>query len=44
LDGVLESLSQHFVLAEKPLAFVAERYLSLRKQRLFGGGSLTSMQ
>jgi hypothetical protein len=35
LDEVLENLSEHFVLAEKPLTFLAERYLSLRKHRLF---------
>jgi hypothetical protein len=40
LDEVLTTLSQQFILAEKPLAFVAERYLALRKHRLFAGGSL----
>jgi hypothetical protein len=35
LDRVLSTLSEHFILAEKPLAFVAERYLALRKSRLF---------
>jgi hypothetical protein len=32
---VLEMLSGHFILAEKPLAFMGRRYLSLRKHRLF---------
>lgn len=41
LDGVLTTLSRRFILAEKPLAFVADRYLSLRKRRLFVGGSLS---
>jgi hypothetical protein len=35
LDEILNTLSQEFVLAEKPLAFVAKRYLSLRKHHLF---------
>jgi hypothetical protein len=35
LEQVLETLSEQFVLAEKPLAFLAERYLALRKHRLF---------
>jgi hypothetical protein len=35
LDQVLETLSDRFVLAEKPLAFLAERYLALRKHNLF---------
>jgi hypothetical protein len=35
LDGVLTILSEQFILAEKPLAFLAERYLSLRKHHLF---------
>jgi hypothetical protein len=35
LHDVLALLSEHFVLAEKPLAFLAERYLSLRKHHLF---------
>jgi hypothetical protein len=35
LDGVLSALSEQFVLAEKPLNFLAERHLSLRKQVLF---------
>jgi hypothetical protein len=36
LEKVLAILSEEFVLAEKPLAFLAARYLSLRKHRLFG--------
>jgi hypothetical protein len=35
LDSVLTALSEDFVLAKKPLTFIAERYLSLRKGRLF---------
>ena len=35
LDPVLQTLSQHFILAEKPLAFLAERYLALHKRNLF---------
>jgi hypothetical protein len=35
LDPVLSTLSQHFILAEKPLAFLVERYLDLRKRHLF---------
>jgi hypothetical protein len=35
LDRVLATLSEQFILAEKPLAFLAERYLALRKHRLF---------
>jgi hypothetical protein len=35
LDHVLTTLSEQFILAEKPLAFLAERYLALRKHRLF---------
>jgi hypothetical protein len=35
LGPVLANLSQHFILAEKPLVFLAERYLNLRKQHLF---------
>lgn len=35
LDGVLTTLSEQFIPAEKPLAFLAERYLSLRKHHLF---------
>jgi hypothetical protein len=36
LDQVLTTLSDQFVLAEKPLAFISTRYLSLRKHQLFG--------
>jgi hypothetical protein len=35
LDTVLTTLSESFVLAKKPLTFLADRYLSLRKGRLF---------
>jgi hypothetical protein len=35
LSEVLETLSERFILAEKPLAFMGQRYLSLRKHRLF---------
>lgn len=35
IAGVLETLSESFILAEKPLAFMGERYLSLRKHHLF---------
>ena len=35
LDRVLATLSEQFILAEKPLSFLAGRYLSLRKHRLF---------
>jgi hypothetical protein len=35
LDRVLATLSEQFILAEKPLSFLAERYLSMRKHRLF---------
>jgi hypothetical protein len=35
LDEVLAILSEQFVLAAKPLAFLGERYLSLRKHHLF---------
>lgn len=35
LDGVLSTLSEHFVLAEKPLTFLAARYLALRKHNYF---------
>lgn len=35
LAPVLGLLSDQFVLAEKPLAFIAERYLSLRKHHIF---------
>jgi hypothetical protein len=32
---VLSILSERFILAEKPLAFLGDRYLSLRKHKLF---------
>lgn len=35
LEEVLGTLSEEFLLAEKPLAYLAERYLSLHKHRLF---------
>ncbi|MBN1658775.1 MAG: hypothetical protein JXA93_10255 [Anaerolineae bacterium] len=35
LDEVLDILSRNFILAEKPLTFLATRYLSLRKHDLF---------
>ena len=35
VEEVLTILSEQFVLAEKPLAFLAERYLGLYKNRLF---------
>ena len=35
LDTVLALLSERFILAEKPLAFLAEHYLFLKKHRLF---------
>ncbi len=35
LDSVLATLSQDFVLAEKPLAFLVDRYLRFTKRRLF---------
>lgn len=35
LEEVLETLSEQFILAEKVFAFIAERYLSMRKHRLF---------
>jgi hypothetical protein len=35
LDEVLAALSEHFVLAEKPLAFVANRYLLFTRHKLF---------
>jgi hypothetical protein len=35
LAEVLETLSQSFILAEKPLAFLANRYLGFARQRLF---------
>jgi hypothetical protein len=36
LDTVLITLSQNFILAEKPIAFLAKRYLGFKRQRLFG--------
>jgi hypothetical protein len=35
VDEILTVMSERFILAEKPLNFVAEHYLSLRKDRLF---------
>ncbi len=35
LREVLGSLSEHFILAEKPLAFLSERYLQFTKHQLF---------
>jgi hypothetical protein len=35
LDQVLPLLSEKFILAEKPLTFISERYLSLRKHHIF---------
>lgn len=35
LDSVLEALSERFILAEKALGFVADRYLGLLKHQLF---------
>lgn len=35
LDHVLATLSEQFILAAKPLSFLSERYLSMRKHRLF---------
>jgi hypothetical protein len=35
LEEVLETLSEHFILAEKPLHFLANRYLQLNKGKLF---------
>jgi hypothetical protein len=35
LDGVLATLSESFVLAEKPLTFLASRYLGFARHRLF---------
>jgi hypothetical protein len=35
LAGVLATLSDQFVLAEKPLAFLADRYLRFNRYRLF---------
>ncbi len=35
LDGVLSTLSENFTLAEKPLAFMSDHYLWLRRHELF---------
>jgi hypothetical protein len=35
LDEVLATLSEYFILAEKPLAFLATRYLGFARHRLF---------
>jgi hypothetical protein len=35
LDDVLATLSEHFVLAEKPLRFLADRYLRFARHNLF---------
>jgi hypothetical protein len=35
LERVLRTLSEQFILAAKPLSFIAERYLSMRKHHLF---------
>ena len=35
LDDVLVTLSENFILAEKPLAFLADRYLRFARHRLF---------
>jgi hypothetical protein len=35
LDETLMSLSEHFVLAEKPLRFLANRYIGFTRHRLF---------
>ena len=35
LEGVLAALSEHFVLAKKPLAFLANRYLQFARHKLF---------
>jgi hypothetical protein len=36
LDEVLETLSENFLLAEKPLAFLSQRYLWANRHQLFG--------
>jgi hypothetical protein len=36
LKEVLKTLSENFILAEKPLAFVAARYLAFARHTLFG--------
>jgi hypothetical protein len=35
LEDVLVALSENFILAEKPLAFLANRYLGFARDRLF---------
>jgi hypothetical protein len=35
-EGVLSILSENFILAEKPLAFIAARYLQFARHTLFG--------
>ena len=35
LESLLETMSESFILAEKPLAFLADRYLQLKKRQLF---------
>ena len=35
LEDVLATLSENFLLAEKPLAFVANRYLRFTRHGLF---------
>jgi hypothetical protein len=35
LDQVLATLSENFILAEKPLSFLAQRYLGFARHRLF---------
>lgn len=36
MQDALATLSERFILAEKPLAFLAGRYLGLARHRLFG--------
>lgn len=36
LDGVLATLADQFILAEKPLTFLAHRYLHFTRHQLFG--------
>jgi hypothetical protein len=35
LDDVLQALAEHFILAEKPLSYLANRYLGFARHRLF---------
>jgi hypothetical protein len=35
LEGVLATLAEHFILAEKPLRLIANRYLQFARHRLF---------